>query len=70
MKQIIKIILLGILIVPCLLVFNEGASIVPNLIGFAYITLLYLILRHTRFLNGVARFVKRTIEKEDREDIF
>ena len=30
---------------PCLLVFNESSTIVPNLIGFAYIGLLSMACR-------------------------
>ena len=48
--------------IPTLLVFNESHTIVPNLIGFAYIGLLALVTR----TNIGKLFIKRLGKIEDK----
>ena len=51
-----------LLFMPCLLVLNESNTIVPNLIGFAYIGLLFLAGR-----TNVGRlFFKRLMRIEEK----
>jgi hypothetical protein len=45
MKAILTYIGAMIVLAPCLLVFNESNTILPNLIGFAYMGILFIILR-------------------------
>lgn len=49
MKKIVAIIKATVLIIPCLLVFNESETFVPNIIGIAYIGCLFL---HSRTAAG------------------
>lgn len=55
MKKIIAIIIATVLIMPCILVVNESDTIVPNLIGLAYIGCLYL---HSRTAAGTKMWKK------------
>lgn len=45
MKAILTYIGAMIVLAPCLLVFNESNTILPNLIGFAYISILLIVFR-------------------------
>jgi EamA domain-containing membrane protein RarD len=45
MKAILTYIGAMIVLAPCLLVFNESSTILPNLIGFCYISILLIIFR-------------------------
>lgn len=45
MKAILTYIGAMIVLAPCLLVFNESNTILPNLIGFAYIGILLIVFR-------------------------
>ena len=45
MKAILTYIGAMIVLAPCLLVFNESNTILPNLIGFAYIGILFIVSR-------------------------
>jgi hypothetical protein len=45
MKAILTYIGAMIVLAPCLLVFNESSTILPNLIGFTYIGILFIALR-------------------------
>lgn len=45
MKAILTYIGAMIVLAPCLLVFNESNTILPNLIGFCYIGILFVVLR-------------------------
>lgn len=49
MKKIIAIVKGTLLIMPCILVVNESDTIIPNIIGLAYIGCLYL---HSRTAAG------------------
>lgn len=49
MKKIVAIVKATVLIMPCLLVFNESETLVPNLIGLTYIGCLFL---HSRTAAG------------------
>lgn len=49
MKKIVAIVKATLLIMPCLLVFNESETLVSNLIGIAYIGCLFL---HSRTAAG------------------
>ena len=49
MKKIIAIIKATVLMMPCILVVNESDTIIPNLIGLAYIGCLFL---HSRTAAG------------------
>lgn len=55
MKKIIAIIKATVLIMPCILVVNEGDTIIPNIIGLAYIGCLYL---HSRTAAGTKMWKK------------
>lgn len=55
MKQIIAIIIATVLIMPCILVVNESDTIIPNIIGLAYIGCLYL---HSRTAAGTKMWKK------------
>ena len=44
-KDLVVWVIAIVAFVPCLLVFNESNTIVPNIIGFAYIGLLALACR-------------------------
>lgn len=45
MKAIITYIGAMIVLAPCFLIFNESSTILPNLIGFCYIGILFIVLR-------------------------
>ena len=45
MKAILTYIGAMIVLAPCLLVFNESNTILPNLIGLTYIIVLFIVLR-------------------------
>lgn len=45
MKAILTYISAMIVLAPCLLVFNEGNTILPNLTGFCYIGILLIVFR-------------------------
>ena len=45
MKSIIVYIVTMVILTPCLLIFNESNTILPNLIGFAYIGILLIVFR-------------------------
>ena len=45
MKSIIVYIAIMVILTPCLLIFNESNTILPNLIGFAYIGILFIVFR-------------------------
>lgn len=61
----IKQILLVLVLLPCLMVGNESETILPNLLGFGYIGLLF-ILRNTSaskwLVDGVKGFEDKEIE--------
>ena len=55
MKAILTYIGAMIVLAPCLLVFNEGNAILPNLIGFCYIGI-YLVASLISF-NGLSGII-------------
>lgn len=61
-KDLVIILIAIVAFMPCVLVFNESYTIVPNLIGFAYIGLLAMACR-----TNVGRlFFKRLMRIEDK----
>ena len=45
MKSIIVYIAIMVILTPCLLIFNESNTILPNLIGFTYVGILFIVFR-------------------------
>lgn len=45
MKVIITYLVAIIALLPCFLIFNESGAILPNLIGFCYIGILFIVFR-------------------------
>ena len=45
MKAIITYIVAIIVLLPCFLIFNESNTILPNLIGFTYVGILFIVFR-------------------------
>lgn len=44
-KLIITYLVAIIVLLPCFLIFNESNTILPNLIGFTYISILFIVFR-------------------------
>lgn len=44
-KPIITYLVAIIVLLPCFLIFNESDTILPNLIGFAYVGILFIVFR-------------------------
>ena len=40
MKDLVKFVLMGLLLVPCVLVFNNGTNMLWNVLGVAYLFVL------------------------------
>lgn len=57
-KDLVIWVIAIVLFAPCLLVLNESHTIVPNLIGFAYIGLLFLGARTSIGKLFIKRFMK------------
>lgn len=45
MKAIFTYLVAILILLPCLLIFNESSTILPNLIGFGYIGILFITFR-------------------------
>ena len=45
MKAIITYSVAIIALLPCFLIFNESGAILPNLIGFTYVGILFIVFR-------------------------
>lgn len=59
-KKILANILIFIVSIPCIAIFNDGPSVLPNLLGIAYLYLLY------KYGNRIApNFVKEYNEYLD-----
>ena len=57
-KDLVVWVIAIVAFVPCLLVFNESNTIVPNIIGFAYIGLLALACRTKIGLMLIERLLR------------
>lgn len=47
MRTLLTLLVGMIAVSPCLLIFNENGNIMPNLLGFSYLVILYIV-RHTK----------------------
>ena len=56
------IIIAVVLLLPCLLVFNESYTIIPNLVGLAYMLLL-VILSKTKVGKAFSKRIERINDK-------
>lgn len=58
MRVILGVFVGMVVFAPCLLIFNESDSFLPNLIGFLYVMILYMV-RHTKVAKIACNWVQK-----------
>lgn len=66
MKQVLLIMVATLMFLPCLAVFNESDSFVPNLIGFIYIAFLAIWFRTKYGRKQLTRLYRSVLKLNDR----
>lgn len=66
MKQVLIIFVATLMFLPCLAVFNESDSFVPNLIGFVYIAFLAIWFRTKYGRKQLTRLYRSILKLNDK----
>lgn len=65
MRTIATMIVGMVVLFPCLLIFNESGNILPNLAGFIYIAILYIIGRTKVGKKAIYEVIRANKKIED-----
>lgn len=66
MKQLLIIFVATLVFLPCLAVFNESSSFVPNIIGFIYIAFLAVWFRTKYGRKQLSRLYRSILKLNDK----
>ena len=66
MKQILILAAAIVIFIPCLAVFNESSSFIPNIIGFIYIAFLAVWFRTKYGRKQLSRLYRSILKLNDR----
>lgn len=62
LKAIVTLIVGTIVLFPCMMIFNESDSLLPNLFGIIYIGILILVGKYTKLGNWCVKKIDETNE--------
>ena len=65
-KTVIQLVVISILLLPCLLIFNESEYYAFNVIGLLYSILIVCCIKHSNKFKSAKAYIKKVSEQEDK----